>query len=164
MDIEQLPLIPCAVEKRPAQRSPQVTGAHLGGDTAHLYCAPGAAACQALAFHRRHILDLNSHWLMCTSPTRLLSPAQALARSQQTRSSAPLASSSFLLFTFSRTNPIDKRRRQGRTESVVNIHHGQAARAAIQHREQWANTSECGAIADTGRHSDYWLADQASHH
>ena len=58
------------------------------------------------------------------------------------------------------SHAIDQRRRQRRAESIVDIHHRDAAGTGVQHPEQRRDTAERGAIADAGRHRDDRLVEQ----
>ena len=58
----------------------------------------------------------------------------------------------------------DPRREHPRAVAVVDVDHGDAGRAGVEHREQRGDPAEGGAVADAGRHRDERHADQAADH
>src|SRR5437879_10865252 len=48
-----------------------------------------------------------------------------------------------------------------RAEAVVNIHHGHAAAATVQHAKQRRKPGKAGSVADAGRHGDDRFGNQS---
>src|SRR5208282_80213 len=69
---EQLAILGAARKKRPANGGPQVAGADLRGESAHLESAPGASLCDGIA--RRHHAPPSR-----SIPTRLINVAASAA-------------------------------------------------------------------------------------
>jgi hypothetical protein len=55
---------------------------------------------------------------------------------------------------------VDLRSRESGAEAVVDINHGDATAAAIEHAEQGRKAIEAGAVADAGRHGNYRFGDK----
>ena len=97
--VEQFALVARGVEEGLAERGPQVAGADLRGEAAHLQRAARAP----------HVIDL---------------------------------------FAFSVTvpradpDPVNQRRGKGGAETIVDVHHGDSARACIEHPEQRRHPAE----------------------
>ena len=60
--------------------------------------------------------------------------------------------------------PDDLGRSEAGAEAVVNVDHGQPARAGVQHAEKCSNSAKRGAVPDTGRDTDHRCADKARDH
>ena len=55
---------------------------------------------------------------------------------------------------------VDLRGRESSAESVVDINHGDATAAAIEHAKQGRKAIEAGAVTDAGRHGNYRLGNE----
>ena len=62
------------------------------------------------------------------------------------------------------TDAINQGRRQRSAKTIIDIHHGDAAGAAIEHAEERGDSAERCAIADAGRHGNDGLIDEPRHH
>ncbi len=59
---------------------------------------------------------------------------------------------------------IDQRRQMARAETVVDVHHGHAGRATVEHGEQGGDAAEAGPVADGCGHGDHRRIGQPAHH
>lgn len=56
--------------------------------------------------------------------------------------------------------PPNLHRGKGRAEAVVDVYHGDAGAAGIQHTQQRGNAAKAGPVADTGRYRNHWSIDK----
>ena len=94
-------------------------------------------------------------------PQRVQFLYKALRIGQQLQQSSPSACrpprpcrSRDKAFSFRPSNVVDHAGEVARTEAVVDIHNGHAARAGVEHRQQRRNAPERRAVAHARRHRD----------
>ena len=64
---------------------------------------------------------------------------------------------------FLSSGPVDQAGHVASSETVVDVHHGHVAGAAVEHPQQGRQAMKARAVADAGGDADYRAGNQASH-